>query len=116
MPIVPDLAVKQIEWMQGFIQFQSTLAWLKNPPAGYDLPPVDLVGGLDQIAKKAASGVYHGEYDFELDIYNLVTSAGDGHFTYLPFLIGKFAFFREVSLVSVSLDGVSLPKVYILGK
>jgi hypothetical protein len=115
VPIVPYLAVQQIEWMQGFIQFQSTLAWLKNPPAGYDLPPVDL-GGLDKIAQKAASGQYHGEYDFELDIYNLITSAGDGHLAYLPFLIGNFAYMREVSLVSLSLDGVSLPKVYFLGK
>ncbi|KAG4412570.1 hypothetical protein IFR04_014291 [Cadophora malorum] len=34
--------------------FPSSIAYLKNPPADYFYPPVDFLGGLDDIASKTA--------------------------------------------------------------
>lgn len=116
VPINNTLAAAYIGWIQGFIQFQSTLAYLKDPPSGYDRPPVDLFGGLDQIAKHAISGYYKTQYDLEFDTAHLISSAFDGHLTFYSVLLNLFAFFRKDALVSISLDGEQIPKVYILCK
>jgi hypothetical protein len=57
---------KQVAWIQDLVQFQSTLAYLKNPPPGYPLPAVDLSGGLNNISTAIASGKYTNEYDIEV--------------------------------------------------
>ena len=105
-------AVAQIEWIQNFVQFQTTLAYLKYPTPECQLPPIDIVGGLDKIGQDAETRSYENEFDFELDIFNLIAHADDGHFIYEPFLVQGFGFNRTISLVSVSMDSGQLPKVY----
>lgn len=40
----------------------------------------------------------------------------DGHFRFVPDLIGKTVQFRRpVSVVSVSKDGIEIPRVYVRG-
>jgi hypothetical protein len=114
VPINKTLAVSQIDWIQRFIQFQSTLGWLKSPPSTYGLPPVDLVGGLQKIQSNAKSGKYSNQFDFEVDIDTLINSASDGHLGFTPFLVGAFSLQTSVSLVSISDDGHALPKVYFI--
>lgn len=116
IPINNALAAAQIDWLQPFVQFQTTLAYLKDPPPSYQMPPVDIVGGLAAIKAKVLSNGYTNEYDFELDVCKLIYSARDGHFNFVPGLIGLFTFSREIELVSVSLDGVRTPKIYFLRK
>jgi len=43
---------------------QSTLAYLKDPPEGYLMPAVDIMGELDSILGK----VYNSHYDFEVAV------------------------------------------------
>ena len=104
----------QIKWLKSYIELQSTLAYLKNPPSDYPFPPVDILGGLDDISSKASNRQYSTEYEFERDIYNLIVRANDGHLAYGAALISSFSFTPNIPLVSVSLDGVQLPKVYFL--
>jgi hypothetical protein len=52
--------------LKPYIQFQSTLSWLKNPPTEYAdklFGSVDLIGGLDQIVEKIKGEKYSGEYN-----------------------------------------------------
>jgi hypothetical protein len=114
IPINNTLAVAQIDWIQRFIPFQTTLSWLKTPPSTYGLPPTDLVGGLENIQSKAESGGYSNYFDFEVDIHTLMKSAHEGHLSFKPFLVGAFEFITHVTLVSISDDGEALPKVYFL--
>ncbi|KAI9890215.1 MAG: hypothetical protein M1814_004377 [Vezdaea aestivalis] len=107
------LAASQVDWIKAFTQFQSTLALLKKPPSDYDLPPVDVMGRLDAIKQKAAAGGFQGEFDFELELYNLFSAAADSHFGYSPVLLDTFLVNRP-PLVSVSVDGLQSPKVYFL--
>ena len=116
VPINKTLAVEQIKWMQHFVQFQSTLAYLKDPPPTYALPAIDIVGRLDEIAAKADAEQYHGEYEFEVDIADVFDRACDGHLNYMPFLIEGISYFSNQQIVSISLDGQELPKVYTLCK
>lgn len=61
VPLDAEGAALQIEGMKFFAQFQSTLAYLKEPPKGYLYPAVDIVGALDQISDKLAQGKYSNE-------------------------------------------------------
>jgi hypothetical protein len=114
VPMNKTLAVAQIDWIQQYLPFQSTLSYLAKPPSSYPLPAVDLVGGLNNIREKADTGAYKNEYDFEYDIFNLFQQSYEGHLSFTPLLIGSFQFVRHVSLVSVSENGTDLPKVYFL--
>ncbi|KAL2044482.1 hypothetical protein N7G274_003187 [Stereocaulon virgatum] len=114
--IDPDRAIAHIDWLLAFLQFQSTVPYLRDPPQTYPLPAVDLVGGLNKIKKTVATGGYGTEYDFELDIYTLINTAKDGHLGYISERIARSPNIHrhsgDVSLVSVSLDGLQVPKIY----
>lgn len=110
-------SAKGILWdLPVYLAWQSTLTYLKNPPAEYAekvQPPVDILGGLEQISADIDAGVITGEYDFCWRIFSLIGAAHDGHFNYIPDVIGyAFQFGRTVPLVSVSEDGEKLPAVF----
>ena len=94
------------------INFQSDLVYLKDPPSGFLYPGVNLVGSIDHIISKVQSGSYDSEYDVQLDLYDVLTSAYDFHLIYKPDILSVFSWSRESYLISVSTDGVSLPNVY----
>ncbi|KAI5862424.1 hypothetical protein GGS23DRAFT_605709 [Durotheca rogersii] len=116
VPNRPGPALQLIESLKAFSNWQSTLPWLKDPPESYPLPPVDIQGTLDRIAAKAAAGGYISEYDFQLDIYLGIAAAHDGHFAYIGDIFKAFLFRNDLAsdMVSLSPDGVSLPKLYRL--
>lgn len=105
-----------IESLKPYIEWQSTLTALKNPPAEYVekvQPAVDIMGGLDQIVSDIDAGKFTNEYAFGWALYTLIQSAHDGHFTYIPDSVGGiFQWGRNVPLVSVSEDGEQLPAVF----
>ncbi|GAB1318446.1 Tail specific protease domain-containing protein [Madurella fahalii] len=114
VPNKAEPAQRLIRSLKAFAQWQSTLAWLKNPPRTYPFPAVDIIGGLDDIASRAAAGGFNSEYDFQLAIVQLITSTHDGHFSYYPDIFRAFSFRNGLAmdLVSVSVDGIEVPKLY----
>ncbi|KAK8189978.1 uncharacterized protein BKA78DRAFT_353463 [Phyllosticta capitalensis] len=95
------------------LDWQSTLAYLKNPPNGYSNPSIDLKAGLQNISDTVNQGGYTNDYDVQLDISNLLDKAYDGHLSYVSDMAGVIIFGRVGGLVSVSLDGSSLPGVFL---
>lgn len=61
-----------------YSQWQTTLAYLSNPPTGYLQPPVDIVAKLDNITSALQSGAYTDEYLFQIDLALIIQSAYDG--------------------------------------
>jgi len=104
--------------LKAFLQWQSTITWLKDPPDSYYLDAVDLLGEIDKIGEKAADGGYESEYDFAAAIYHLMLAAHDGHLWYYNDIFKVFSFQNRLmhNVVSVSVDGVSVPKLYHKGK
>jgi phosphotransferase system IIB component len=100
-----------------YLDWQSTLEQLKNPPAEYVekvQPPVDIIAGLDEIISNIDASRFQSEYDFGWSLYTLIQSAHDGHFSYIPDIVGQiFSWGRPVPLVSVSEDGQQLPAVFV---
>ena len=76
-------AQQLVKSVKAFAQWQSTHAWLKDPPEGYEFPPVDILKSLDGISATLSAGGYASEYDFQLSMMNTITLAHDGHFSYI---------------------------------
>lgn len=94
------------------LKFQSDLVYIKDPPPGFLYPGVDVLGVLDSIISKLKGDGYSNEWEFHVEVWELITSAYDFHMTYTPDILTKVAFWtRGAQLVSVSLDGSSLPNV-----
>lgn len=114
---VPLYAISAIPWLNSlspYIEWQTTIAYLKNPPKGHLGPAVNVWGGLQAIIDGVSSSKYTNEYQLEFDIYGLFQSTHDGHFRYIPTLAaGIFAFARPISLVSYSVDSIEDPKPYV---
>ncbi|QIW99833.1 hypothetical protein AMS68_005351 [Peltaster fructicola] len=106
----PDL----LKALRATVKFQSTLAYLKNPPPGALYPAVDLLGGIDDVASKLKSGYFQNEFDFQYELYGLSKSAHDFHFNLYVDITQIFRWRRSESLISVSKDSLSLPEIYAL--
>jgi hypothetical protein len=117
VPFNASSAKRLITALRPYMDWQSTLTQLKNPPAEYVekvQPAVDIIGGLDKIEDDIDDNKFKNEYDFGWALYTLIQSAHDGHFAYVPDSVGSiFTFGRRVPLVSVSADGEQLPAVFV---
>lgn len=117
VPFNATSAKRLIASIRPYIDWQSTLDVLKDPPAEYAQKvqePVDIIGGLDQIDADIDAGTFENEYAFGWALYTLIQSAHDGHFGYTPDSVGGiFTWGRPIPLVSVSEDGEKLPAVFV---
>ena len=116
VPFHADDAKQFLQYYRDTIQFHSTLVYLKNPPASYRQPAVDLLGGLDLIESDIDLGVFENQYAFEVAVQTLIGAAHDFHLRLIGGILSVFSFASQYGLVSLSSDGVDLPKVYIMGK
>lgn len=115
VPFNPAVATRFLHYYNNTIQFHSTLAYLKDPPASYQQPAVDLLAGLDQIRQQIEEGVFQNQYAFEAHLQNLIYSAHDTHLRLVSGVLAAFSFAAPFGIVSVSEDGIQLPKVYVTG-
>ena len=111
VPLDRTGGLKQLEGLKTLINFQSDLSYLKDPPSGWLYPGVDVHASLNGMTEKLQNGGYNGEYSFQLEIFDLITSIYDFHAVYRPDILNVLPWFRNASLVSVSVDGSSLPQV-----
>lgn len=114
-----DLAL--IDELKLYINWQSNLAYLRDPPEGYTEPRVDIDEELDRIRNDLSDGKYNDEYTLLYDISTSISKCYDFHFGFRPDIRNVFRFRRgnvgktlkdEFALVSVSSDGKELPKLY----
>jgi hypothetical protein len=73
MSVPVDVAgdVKEIQELKSYLEYQSTLAWLKSGVK--DLQgPLDVMGGLDAIAKNVQDKKYKSDYEVQFAIRRLL--------------------------------------------
>ena len=99
--------------MNDTLQFQSTLAYLKNPPETYQQPSSDLLAGIEKIQQNIDSGAYKNQYAFETALQVLLMSAHDAHLYLTGGIASVFNWAVLDGVVSVSTDGKELPKLYL---
>ncbi|KAK7422685.1 hypothetical protein QQX98_001473 [Neonectria punicea] len=109
MPFYPKLADEFLEELGKYVEWQSTLEVLKNPPDTYASEATDILGGLEKIRKTD----YSSQWEFDQAIDALFSTANDGHFYINLCSFSAFTFVRaNLALVSVSTNGVEAPKLY----
>ncbi|KAI1003333.1 hypothetical protein K3495_g4878 [Podosphaera aphanis] len=113
VPLNPNDASALVKSIFPYVEWQSDLAYLKNPPSGYLMPPVDVRKELRRVLSNVHQKKYANEHEFQIDLFDVFQSVHDGHFRYVPDLVGAIQFRRTVGIVSVSKDGVEVPKIYI---
>ncbi|KIW23025.1 uncharacterized protein PV07_11257 [Cladophialophora immunda] len=112
VPNYQEPAIRLLNSLRTFLEFQSNKEYLLNPPSGYLFPSLDFDGEFDTIQKKVEAGAYESEYDMQVDITALLTSARDGHLSWNGDLMNSFTFSRTTGLAAVSSDGEEIPQVY----
>ncbi|KAK2747309.1 hypothetical protein FQN57_002207 [Myotisia sp. PD_48] len=116
VPFKKNDALRLIDGLNSYFQWQSTIDYLKNPPVGYLLPAVDLDAGIASIRRKVTQNSYKSEFQFQSEISSLVSSMHDGHFDLFLDAMTIFSFQRRAfgPLASISQDGKQFPKIYSL--
>ncbi|KAF3282344.1 hypothetical protein TWF970_001754 [Orbilia oligospora] len=115
VPIDRKVALEQLTGIQRYVQFQSTLGYLKNPPKedSFQAPnPLDLVTQINELSHKVRAKEITKEYDFELKLRTIFASANDGHLTGTMGGLLAIQFNSPFDIVSVSKDGLALPEIY----
>ncbi|KAL6860811.1 hypothetical protein J3F83DRAFT_747613 [Trichoderma novae-zelandiae] len=112
-PFKSDLAVSFIDEVRKYLEWQSTTEILRNPPPGALSATVDLFGGLSNIRDRASANLYKSQYDFDADLFHLLSFANDGHLVILPCSL-IFNFQSQLRLASLSSDGIEIPRLYTL--
>lgn len=114
VPLNTDSALKLMDSLKPYLEWQSDPAYLKAPPADqYFYPPHDIFAQFDLIVSKLKGGLYINEYAFQQEVYQIFAPAHDGHFVMYPDLLSKaLQWGRKMPLVSLSKDGVEIPKIY----
>ncbi|CAH0053888.1 unnamed protein product [Clonostachys solani] len=113
IPIRNDHVVSVIGRFKKMLSMYSTLGFLKNPPASYQQPPLDVIAYLDSLAEKAKQNQYANFYEYESDLSLMGYQVHDQHFRLRNGGMFKFRWHLPDDIVSVSRDGKELPQVYV---
>ncbi|KAI0393073.1 hypothetical protein F5Y17DRAFT_329277 [Xylariaceae sp. FL0594] len=104
VPIFKEGALRYIESMKPYVEWQSDTIFKKHPPADYFYPPHDIWAALEGIKANILADKYPNEYAWQQDLYIKVFGpAHDGHFVSYPdVLTNAIEWQRPVALVSIS--------------
>lgn len=116
VPFHPEVASKFLKYYTDSVQFHSSIEYLKNPPAGYQQPATDLLGNLELIQGMINTRQFDNQYEFEAALQSVVYAAHDDHLSLSSGILGVFSFGTSYRIVSLSKDGIELPKVYLSGR
>lgn len=113
VPLNKQAALKFIDEIIPYIEWQSSTAYLKDPPADYFYPAYDVHGEIARVRAGLEAGKYANEYSWQADFYKSVFGpAHDGHFVVYPDVLSNaMEWGRAHALVSISEDGTSAPVI-----
>lgn len=112
-PFNATVASGLVTYYKDLLQFQSTLAYLKDPPPSYQQPSIDVLASLDALEGQVQAGTFKTEYDFEVALQTIIYAIHDAHVSLSAGLLSIFTFGSPLRIVSVSSNGIELPKIYI---
>ncbi|OAA38901.1 tyrosinase [Metarhizium rileyi] len=101
--------------MEKYLGFHSSIRTLKYAPPSYISPHVDVLATLGKTKERVVKGSYASQFDFDWDLGRLISKANDGHLTLSLCFQRIMHFEHALPLVSVSADGLELPRIFTLG-
>lgn len=112
-PFNATVASGFVSYYKDFLQFQSTLVYLKDPSPSYQQPRIDVLASLDALETQVQAGIFKTEYDFEVALQTLIYAIHDAYVSLSAGILSIFTFGSPLRIVSVSSNGINLPKIYI---
>lgn len=79
VPFNPAVGTRFVQYYNQTLQFHSTSAFLKNPPAGYQQPAFDIFASLQTIQHRIDTGYYRNQYTFEVELQQISHHTHDAH-------------------------------------
>ena len=116
VPFNSTIALEFLQYYKDTLELQTTQSYLKDPPADYQQPAFDLFGTLEQIKADVNAGTYKNEYDFETALQKFVFGTHDAHIILQYGISSVFTFGSPYSIVSLSTNGIDIPKIFIAGQ
>ncbi|KAK7984534.1 cytochrome P450 monooxygenase-like protein [Apiospora arundinis] len=115
VPVAKEAALKFVDELVPYLEWQSDTDWKKDPPASYFYPGYDMWAELASVREGIASDKYKSEYAWQVDMYTRVFGPGhDGHlYVYSDVLTNALEWARPFALVSVSEDGQATPEIKV---
>ncbi|KAF7542407.1 hypothetical protein G7Z17_g11602 [Cylindrodendrum hubeiense] len=114
VPLAKERDLALIDYLLPFVQFQSTIETLANPPDEYLFPGVDILGGIEAVRTKLNKNGYDNQYEFMTALRAIFVASNDNHFDYAPALLNAFLFVRQrLRLTSLSHDARDLPEFFM---
>lgn len=77
---------------------------------------MDLLAGLQHLQEGINNGIFPNQYEFEAALQTLLYATHDAHVNLYAGILAAFTFASPYDIVSLSIDGIQLPKVYLAGK
>ena len=112
-PFNATVATGLVSYYKDLLQFQSTLAYLKDPPPSYQQPSIDVLASLDALNAQVQAGTFKTEYDFEVALQTVIYAMHDAHVSLSAGILSIFTFGSPLRIVSASSNGIEVPKIYI---
>ncbi|KAF2005034.1 hypothetical protein P154DRAFT_530723 [Amniculicola lignicola CBS 123094] len=121
VPYDKEEDLKLIDELTYYINWQSNIAYMSDPPQGNSQDRMDVLEEIKNIRAKVEKDEYEDEYTIMFDLYMAVRKGYDFHFQFMPDILRVFTFNignidtvmdDDFALVSVSTDGRVLPKLY----
>ena len=116
VPFNADLARPFLRYVRDTLEFQSSLAYLRDPPTSYQQPGIDVLAAIDAIEDNIDNGMYVNEYSFEADVQRVTYRMHDTHVSIYAGILDVFVFGSPIDVVSMSVDGIQTPKLYLKGE
>ncbi|KAK8043392.1 Peptidase s41 family protein [Apiospora rasikravindrae] len=115
VPVAKAAALKFVDELVPYLEWQSDTAWKKDPPASYFYPAHDMFAELASVRAGIEADKYASEYAWQADMYLRVFGPGhDGHlYVYSDVLTNALEWARPFALVSVSEDGRATPEIKV---
>ncbi|KAK8074515.1 hypothetical protein PG997_009178 [Apiospora hydei] len=115
VPVAKEAALKFVDELVPYLEWQSDSAWKKDPPATYFYPGYDMFAELASVRAGIEADKYESEYAWQSDMYLRVFGPGhDGHlYVYSDVLTNALEWARPFALVSVSEDGKATPEIKV---
>lgn len=73
-----DRDIALLDYVTPYISFQSTIDILADPPEGYLVPGIDIMGGLERIQANLKDDIYESQWAVMLDLQSLVSTGFEG--------------------------------------
>ncbi|KXH59549.1 peptidase S41 family protein [Colletotrichum salicis] len=114
IPVDVERDTALIHYLRPWLEYQSTVDILPDPPEGYLYPGVDIFAGLDNITRSLENDGYESWIDFTVDLYRLINvKPRDGHLSWSTVLGVLISFSTPALFVSISEDGIKSPRIYL---